>query len=71
MEVTKQEATRINDTWSFWYTPRGRKIVDNDDYFNNLKKLGTFTTIFSFFEPSFSFQATSTPYKTFFHSTAS
>lgn len=40
--MEKKEATTLNDVWSFWYAPRGRKIIDNDDYENNLKKLGTY-----------------------------
>lgn len=40
----------LNDTWVFWYAPRGRKAVhDAEHYDANLKELGEFNTVEGFY----------------------
>ena len=50
MEETKisKKTTILSDIWSFWYSPRGKKIKNNEDYFENLNCLGK-TGIMSLF----------------------
>ena len=41
---------KLNDTWVFWYAPRGRKAkADAAHYDANLKELGEFDTVEGFF----------------------
>lgn len=42
--------SKLNDTWIFWYAPRGRKAKGGaENYDSNLKKLGEFNTVEDFF----------------------
>jgi len=40
---------KLNDDWSFWYSPRGKKAKKTENYFENLTHLGDSTTIEDFF----------------------
>lgn len=43
-------AHQLNDTWVFWYAPRGRKaIAGSDQYDANLRELGEFNSVEEFF----------------------
>mmetsp|Transcript_26034 Transcript_26034/g.22928 ORF Transcript_26034/g.22928 Transcript_26034/m.22928 type:complete len:114 (+) Transcript_26034:59-400(+) len=41
--------SKLNDTWCFWYAPRGRNALATDNYFENLKCLGDINTMEEFF----------------------
>jgi translation initiation factor 4E len=41
---------KLNDTWVFWYAPRGRKAkADAEHYDANLKELGECNTVEQFY----------------------
>ena len=43
-------ANKLNDSWVFWYAPRGRKAkADAEHYDVNLRQLGEFNTVEDFF----------------------